>query len=93
MAFSMGRQAHYAFLAVFGLLVLGEGNAFATAQDLTFEGSWLFAVGAVIFAIVALWLTCLGAMRSDSADRYRPSSRGDRGGPVYTDIDGHMHVH
>lgn len=94
MIYPLVRHAQYALTAGLAASVLIETTAFAKAHDLTFDGSWLIAVGAVIFAFVAFWLTCVGALRSDRADRYRSSSRtADRGGPVYTDIDGQMQVH
>jgi hypothetical protein len=86
------RQLNYALAAGLSALVLIEGSASAKARDLALEGNWLIAVGAVVIAVVALWMTCIGALRSDRRDRYRSNSGGDRGGPVYTDVDGYMHV-
>lgn len=90
------RQARFALSAGLVALVSAETSAFAfaTAKNPTFEGSWLWAIGTVLVAVAALWLTCLGALRSDRGDRIRPTARtADRGGPVYTDIDGYMQVH
>jgi membrane protein implicated in regulation of membrane protease activity len=74
-------------------LLLIEPNAAAQAKDIQFEGSWLAAVGFVFAVVVSLWITCLGALRSDRRDRHRASSGTDRSGPVYSDIDGYMRVH
>lgn len=94
MTYPLVRQAQYALTAGIGALVTIETTAFAKAQNLSFEGSWLIAISAVVFAIVALWLTAWGALRSDSGDRYRSTSRtADRHGTVYGDIDGHLRVH
>jgi hypothetical protein len=87
-----GRFALFAGIAAITAVQMST-EAFATAKDLEFEGSWLFAVSVVVIAVVALWLTCVGALRSDRHERYRATSGTDRGGPVYTDIDGHLHVH
>lgn len=93
MTFPVVRQAQYALTAGVGALVLIETSALAKAHELTFEGSWLIAAGAVIFAAIALWLTCMGALQSDRGMRDQPTSGGDRSGPVYSDIDGNFHVH
>jgi hypothetical protein len=88
------RQVHCAFAVGLAALFLIEGSAVAKARDLTFQGNAWIAAGAVAFAVIALWLTCVGALRSDRAERGRSSANSaDRSGPVYTDIDGHMHVH
>lgn len=89
------RRARQALAAGPVTLLLMHGPAFATAtaQTPSIEGNWLFAAGAVFLAVVALWLTCIGALRSDRRDRTRATSGTDRGGPVYTDVDGYMRVH
>jgi drug/metabolite transporter superfamily protein YnfA len=92
MTYPVVRKVQYALAASLGALILIESTAFAKAQDPTFEGSWLIAVGAIVFAVIALWLTCVGSLRSDRMDRYRSSGSG-RNGHILGDIDGSMHVH
>lgn len=96
MTLTFARQAQMALCVGAGALVLAETQALAavTAKDLTFEGSWLIAVSAVAITVIALWLTCLGALRSDRRDRGRATSgTADRTGTVFGDIDGQMRVH
>jgi uncharacterized membrane protein len=93
MTYPLVRQAQYGLAAGLAALILIETQAFAKARDLTFEGNWLLALGALVFAVLALWLTCLGALRADRGGRFHANSGGDRSGPVYTDIDGQMQVH